>query len=206
MCDSVPWRRWVLHALTGPTDRSATVTPAPCISAQGCCPPSVGTTQLTHGCLPAGAGTSEGILTLFTRASEGCDGFGGWGQGKEDPACSPSAPVGKEVSFRLGPSYGILTLDYVRYFHLYLKYKQLFWSRRNAATEANGPDRNVTLGASTPQAGLLCPWKPCFHVSTGAHTRVSSGFGSFQPTKLLLTHTHDPQGASWSSRMVIWAF
>lgn len=142
MRDSVPWMRWVLCALTGPTDRSATVTPAPCISAQGCCPPCVGTTQLTHRCLPGGAGTSEGIPTLFTRASEGCDGFGGLGRGNE-------------VSFRLGPSYGILTLAYVRYFHLYLKYKQLFWSRRNAVTEANGPDRNVTLGASTPQAGLL---------------------------------------------------
>lgn len=174
-CAFVPWMRWVLCALRGPTARghpsdcSATVIPAPCIFAQGCCPPCVGTTQLTHGCLPGGIGTSEGIATLLTLASEGCDAFGGLGWRNE-------------VSSRLGPSYGILTQDYVSYFHLYLNYKQLFWSRRNAVIEANGPNRNVMLGVSTPQAHLLCPWKPCFHVSTGAHTRVSSGFSTvFSP-------------------------
>lgn len=129
----------------------------------------MGTAQLTHGCLPGGIGTSEGIATLLTLAFEGCDAFGGLGWGNE-------------VSSRLGPSYGILTLDYVSYFHLYLNYEHLFWSRRNAVIEANGPNRNVMLGVSTPQARLLCPWKPCFHVSTGAHTRVSSGFSTvFSP-------------------------
>lgn len=82
-CDFVPWMGWGPGCSEGSYGKGAPFRLFSHCHAHSLhlCTPCVGTTQLTHGCLPGGIGTSERIPTLFTCASERWDGYEGWGGG-----------------------------------------------------------------------------------------------------------------------------
>lgn len=143
MRDSVPWMRWVLCALTVLQIAQLLSHPPPCISAQGCCPPWCGDHTKPHTQMPSWRcwNIRRGSRLYLHVHLRGRHGF--WG------------PVGKLCFLQLCQAWNP-HLAYVRYFHLYL-HKQLFWSyKETRLLKQTGPDRNVTLGASTPKQ-VSCP-------------------------------------------------